>query len=74
MAELLVKDELPTVRPFEEQIPLAMMKDKSRIVNKKKHLIILEYDEYREVNEDGTEAFPQDVYTKDKSGRAEHLQ
>lgn len=74
MTELMVNHELPQVRPFEEQIPLAMIIDKGRIVNKKKHLIILEYDEYREVNEDGTEAFPQDVYTKDQSGRAEHLQ
>lgn len=51
-----------------------MIVDKNRIINKKKHLIVLEYDEYREVYDDGTEAFPQDVYTQDKVGRSEYLQ
>jgi hypothetical protein len=50
-----------------------MIIDKGRVINTKKHLLILEYDEYREVYEDGTESFPQDVYTADAKGRVEHL-
>jgi len=54
-------------------VPLAMIVDRGRIINKKKHLLVLEFDEYREINEDGTEAFPQDVFTEDELGRSEML-
>ena len=42
------------------------------MINNKPHLVILQYDEWRAVYEDGTEEFPEDCYKEDEAGRIEY--